>query len=407
MMEKWNLPTGWEWVKLSSLLAELESGRRPKGGVQNIQTGVPSISGEHIITKGGFDFSKLRYIPQDFALSLKQGWIKKGDILIVKDGATTGKIAYIGDDFPFSRATINEHVFRVRGKPDRILQKYLFYFLYSSAGQEILRATFKGAAIGGINRQFVDSIYVPLPYSDNLARSLAEQRRIVARLEALLGEVKAMRQQVEAMQQDINRLMESALAEVFEQDTKIFSNQLLENVTEIHDGGRIPIKESERHHGNIPYCGANGVIDYVDGFTHEGEFVLLAEDGGNFKAFEQSAYMMNGRFWANNHVHILRGSPGVMDSKYLYYVLYYMDLTPYLTGATRPKLTQNSMRKLSIPIPYPDDPERSLAEQRRIVAYLESIQQEVQEAQKLIQSDLRAIEQLQQSILAAAFRGEL
>jgi len=174
-------------------------------------------------------------------------------------------------------------------------------------------------------------------------------------------------------------------------------------IVEIHDRGRIPIKESQRIAGNTPYCGANGIIDYVDGHTHEGDFVLLAEDGGNFKGFEQSAYLMSGKFWANNHVHVLRGKEKLLDSKYLYFVLYFSDLTPYLTGATRPKLTQSALQKIIIPIPYPDDPARSLAEQRRIAARLETLLGEARALRAEVQSMRRDLAQVMESALAEAF----
>jgi type I restriction enzyme S subunit len=169
-------------------------------------------------------------------------------------------------------------------------------------------------------------------------------------------------------------------------DEKILSGwgwKLLSEIVEIHDTARIPIKASERTPGSIPYCGANGVIDHIDGYTHEGEFVMLAEDGGFFGPGEHSTYMMTGRFWANNHVHVLRGANGKLHSHYLHYYLTHTDLRPYLTGATRPKLTQTAMKNIPIPIPYPDDSNRSLAEQRRIVARLETLLAEVSEARKI------------------------
>jgi type I restriction enzyme S subunit len=150
----------------------------------------------------------------------------------------------------------------------------------------------------------------------------------------------------------------------------------------------------------VPYCGANGVIDYVDGFTHFGEFVLLAEDGGFYGPGEFSAYMMKGRFWANNHVHILRGKPDQLLNHLLYHWLVTCDLRPFLTGATRPKLTQGAMRSILIPLP-------PLAEQRRIVAHLEAVQERLKalkEAQAATEAELKRLEQ---AILEKAFRGEL
>jgi len=103
--------TDWNRYQLSGLLETLESGSRPKGGVRQFEGGIPSIGGEHIDRTGGFDFTEIKYVPEDFYRKLKRGRIEFGDILLVKDGATTGKVALVTEDFPFAEATVNEHVF--------------------------------------------------------------------------------------------------------------------------------------------------------------------------------------------------------------------------------------------------------------------------------------------------------
>ena len=95
----------------------------------------------------------------------------------------------------------------------------------------------------------------------------------------------------------------------------------LGEVVEIHDKERIPLSELQRRemksNPRYPYCGANGIIDYIDDYIFDGEFVLLAEDGGYWGPSESSAYIMRGKFWANNHVHVLKSIDGVINSVYL------------------------------------------------------------------------------------------
>lgn len=170
----------------------------------------------------------------------------------------------------------------------------------------------------------------------------------------------------------------------------------LEAVVTIHDNLRKPIKKRDRLPGNIPYCGANGVIDSVEGFTHDGDFVLLAEDGGFYCRWEKSAYQMSGRFWANNHVHILKGITNVLENKWLVFTFTFLDLRNYLSGATRPKLNQKNMRKILIPLP-------PIAEQRRIVACVEELVDRVEEAQNLNKANLSAIEMLVEPQLSKLF----
>jgi len=170
----------------------------------------------------------------------------------------------------------------------------------------------------------------------------------------------------------------------------------LGEVCEIWDNLRRPVKKKLRNPGEIPYCGANGVIDYVSGYTHEGEFVLLAEDGGFYGPGERTAYLMRGRFWANNHVHIVRGKPDLLTNTFLLYWLIATDLHSYLTGATRPKLTQSAMRNLPIPLP-------PLEEQRRIIARIEELMGRVREARRLQEEAKKDADRLWQATLAEVF----
>jgi type I restriction enzyme S subunit len=261
---------------------------------------------------------------------------------------------------------------------------------------DLSRLAKKGAQ-PSISQEAVYSALIPLP-------PLEEQRRIVARIEELMGRVREARRLRQESQKGAERLWQSVLAQTFPRPGSDLPEGWrwvrLEEVCEIWDSLRKPVKKKYRHPGNVPYCGANGVIDYVDGFTHFGEFVLLAEDGGFYGPGEFSAYMMKGRFWANNHVHILRGKPDQLLNHLLYHWLVTCDLRPFLTGATRPKLTQGAMRSILIPLP-------PLAEQRRIVAHLEAVQERLKalkEAQAATEAELKRLEQ---AILEKAFRGEL
>lgn len=169
------LPNGWVKAPLLALLTSLDSGKRPRGGVRGIAEGVPSLGGEHLTYAGGFDFTNLKYVPRDFAASMQRGHIRLGDVLIVKDGATTGKTVLVDEDFPFKEAVANEHLFVCRPTED-ISPKFLAMFLRSPDGQQRVLAHFQGSAQGGINRAFATGTSVPVP-------PLAEQRRIAERLD--------------------------------------------------------------------------------------------------------------------------------------------------------------------------------------------------------------------------------
>lgn len=140
----------------------------------------------------------------------------------------------------------------------------------------------------------------------------------------------------------------------------------LGDVCEILDNQRVPVTASERKPGPYPYYGANGVQDYVSDYIFDDELILLAEDGGNFGSKEKPiAYRVSGKCWVNNHAHVLKPKEGY-DIDYVCYSLMYYDVTNLVNGATRQKLTQADMRKMTIP-------DRPPEEQRRIAAILDKV----------------------------------
>ena len=127
---------------------------------------------------------------------------------------------------------------------------------------------------------------------------------------------------------------------------------------------RRPITGMDRQPGSIPYYGANGQQDSVAGHLFDEPLVLLAEDGGHFNAPERGvAYKIEGPSWVNNHAHVLRAKPTI-DNSYLFRVLQNRDLSAFVTGTTRAKLTKGSAERISIPLP-------PLPEQRRIASILD------------------------------------
>ena len=110
---------------------------------------------------------------------------------------------------------------------------------------------------------------------------------------------------------------------------------------------RIPIKASDRISGKTPYYGANGIQDYVKGYTHNGEFVLLAEDGAN-DLKNYPVHCVQGKIWVNNHAHVLKGKENKMNNQFLSYLLSSADLEKYLVGGGRAKLNAEVMMNIEI-----------------------------------------------------------
>ncbi|MCZ0251350.1 restriction endonuclease subunit S [Escherichia coli] len=138
---------------------------------------------------------------------------------------------------------------------------------------------------------------------------------------------------------------------------------------ETANNGRKPVKASLRIAGETPYYGANNIQDYVDGYTHDGEYVLIAEDG-SASLENYSIQYATGKFWANNHVHVVRGKERI-HSRFLYHYLCIVNFLPFLTGGGRAKLTKGQLIEIPVPIPCPENPEKSLAIQSEIVRILD------------------------------------
>ncbi len=117
------------------------------------------------------------------------------------------------------------------------------------------------------------------------------------------------------------------------------------------DGKRRPVKESERKPGPYPYYGASGVVDHVDGYLFDGSYLLVGEDGENMRTRQTPiAFMASGKFWVNNHAHIVTGND-LADTRFLMYSLLNADIHSYLTGAVMPKLTQGNLNKILLACP--------------------------------------------------------
>ena len=180
-----------------------------------------------------------------------------------------------------------------------------------------------------------------------------------------------------------------------------WSRAALTEVIELHDSKRIPLNQQQRslRQGIYPYYGANGQVDSIDDFLFEGEYILLAEDGGYFDDPSRSvAYEVSGRFWVNNHAHIL--STREIPRKFLTYALNNIDWMSYVGGSTRLKLTQEGMKRVLIPIP-------PLNEQRRIVDKLDRIGDRHRTARNELNHIPKLIARYKQSVLAAACSGKL
>lgn len=174
-----------------------------------------------------------------------------------------------------------------------------------------------------------------------------------------------------------------------------WSTQNIEDVCEILDSKRVPLNKQEREamQGDIPYYGANGVLDFIDKNLFDEPLILMAEDGGYFSEYNTRpiAYKISGKSWVNNHAHILKPLENeVFD--WVYYNLVHKNILPFINGGTRAKLNQKDLKKL--PIAYPP-----IKEQQKIAAILSSVDEAIEKTEQIIEQTETVKKGLMQELL--------
>ena len=162
------VPEGWKQCLLGDINCSLESGSRPKGGIDaSLVDGVPSIGAENVIGLGCYNYSSEKLITKDFFSKMKRGKLCDKDILIYKDGAYIGRTSLFQDGFPHLEAAVNEHVFLLHAADEHI-QYYLFFTLYQQEYYQKMQKLNKNAAQPGINSKSMMTLPVLLPTEDIL-----------------------------------------------------------------------------------------------------------------------------------------------------------------------------------------------------------------------------------------------
>ena len=180
----------------------------------------------------------------------------------------------------------------------------------------------------------------------------------------------------------------------------------LKNTCDILNSMRVPVNSKERkerisgksENELFPYYGATGQVDVIDGYLFEGEHVLLGEDGAPFlDPLRDKAYIVDGKFWVNNHAHILKAKG---SNKYLSYYLNSIRYESHISGTTRHKLTQRALTSIQVALP-------PFGEQYRIVAKIEELFSELDKGIESLKTARAQLAVYRQAVLKHAFEGKL
>jgi len=175
-----------------------------------------------------------------------------------------------------------------------------------------------------------------------------------------------------------------------------FQTRPLGELCDVLDSKRKPITKKDRVPGEFPYYGATGILDHVEDFIFDEKLVLIGEDGAKWGAGENTAFTADGKYWVNNHAHVIRPHRNIVLDEWIIYHLNHNDLSPFITGLTVPKLNQGKLREIPIPLP-------PLPEQRQIVSTLEEAFGGIEAAVANAEKNLANARELFESYLNAVF----
>ena len=163
----------------------LETGKRPSGGVKGIESGVPSIGAENIKGLGCYDFSKTKFVTEEFAASMKKGRINGYELLIYKDGGKPGyfipNFAIFGEGYPYDEMCLNEHVFKL-DFGNKGYSLFAYFFFKTKQIMSYLNAQGAKAAIPGINSKDIDAIMMPSLDNEKVKEYCNEVENVITQI---------------------------------------------------------------------------------------------------------------------------------------------------------------------------------------------------------------------------------
>ena len=170
----------------------------------------------------------------------------------------------------------------------------------------------------------------------------------------------------------------------------------LGEVVDVLDKLRKPITKRDRLDGEYPYYGATGILSYVHNYIFTEKLVLIGEDGAKWQSGDKTSFIAEGKYWVNNHAHVIRPNRKIILDEWVVYFLNFSDLTPFITGMTVPKLNQEKMRNIPIPLP-------PLSEQQQIVSILDQAFAAIAKAKANAEQNLKNSKELFESFLRGVF----
>ena len=308
--------------------------------------GIPLITAK--IIKNGTILPPQEFIAKDYYDEwMRRGIPQKGSIVFTTE-APLGEVAQIKTD---ERIAFAQRVIVLEPNSERLYSDYLLYALQDQTLKERIKARATGTTVIGIKAAELKKVIIDLP-------PIAVQKSISMVLRSLDDKIE--------LNQKINENLERQAQAIFQQMFPYTVTDALPDgwrvgtvgkIVELHDAKRIPLSGTVREQmksKTYPYYGAASLMDYVDDYIFDGKYLLLGEDGTVVDAagYPVLQYVW-GKFWVNNHAHILTGKQG-FNIESLYLLFKQTPVKSIVTGAVQPKISQANLRSIQVTIP-PED----------------------------------------------------
>ena len=314
-------------------------------------------SGVRLVTAKVVKGGQILEEPKEFiAVDFYDEWMRRGlpqklDVLLTTE-APLGELAVLRDD---QRIALAQRIILLRAKQGRVDPLYLFYALQSDFGQGELKARASGTTVLGIKQSELRQVRIPifpLPAQWRIAGVLSAYDELIEnnqrRIRILETMARALYREWFVEFRFPGHVEVASVASPLGDIPKGWEVKTLDQIADNYDRLRKPLSKMQRAEmqGEYPYYGAAKVFDYVNDFIFDGEYLLMAEDGSVITTERAPVLQLaNERFWPNNHTHVLRGKQP-FSTHFLYLGLSEVDISPYITGAAQPKITQENMNRI-------------------------------------------------------------
>ena len=339
-----------------------------------VDKGIPVLNGSNL---EGFELSEksFRYVTEEKADSLKKANAHKGDVVITHRG-TLGQIVYIPQTAQRDRYVISQSQFRVKCNK-KVLPEYFVYYFHTPIGQHKLLSNASQVGVPALARpsSTFQKIEIEIP-------DLETQKKVVKLIGSLQTRITTNAEINDNLQQQAQALYNQCFPYKVDDDLPAgWRTGTVGEIIEIHDSKRIPLSGAERakmEKKTYPYYGAAALMDYVDDYIFDGKYLLLGEDG---TVVDDAGYPILqyvwGKFWVNNHAHILTGKLG-FNVESLYMLFKQTPVKAIVTGAVQPKISQANLRSIQVVIP----PQKLLTDYNNQIAPLFALLRTNDEANK-------------------------